>query len=84
MQDLLLNHTPLPETASPHMLSPTVIAAVHSKVEDLAYLETLSRENVDMKTHFADLFPDDIPHIDELPTDVYYHFRLKDPNLVIA
>ncbi|GBE82423.1 hypothetical protein SCP_0408070 [Sparassis crispa] len=44
---------------------------------------TLKSENHKIKNEFSDLFPDDIPHLDELPTDVYHHFVLKDPNMFI-
>ncbi len=64
--------------------SPHTVAAVRERVELLAFQERLDRENIDMKAEFADLFPDDIPHIDRLPNDVYHRFVLKDPNLVIA
>ncbi|RDX45043.1 hypothetical protein OH76DRAFT_1358533, partial [Lentinus brumalis] len=57
---------------------------VRQHVELLAFQERLQRENIDIKEEFADLFPDDIPHIDRLPDDVYHRFILKDPNMVIA
>ncbi len=47
-------------------------------------LDILAKENKSMHKTFADIFPDDIPHINELPTDIYHHFRLKDPYAVIA
>ncbi|GBE88839.1 hypothetical protein SCP_1402470 [Sparassis crispa] len=40
-------------------------------------------ENAAMKSEFASLFPDDIPHLDDLPTNIYHHFTLKDPEIVI-
>ena len=58
--------------------------AVHVRVEMLVSLQTLAWENVAMKAKFADWFPDDIPHISHLPTDVYHCFVLKDANMVIS
>ncbi|KAI0694024.1 hypothetical protein C8T65DRAFT_744540 [Cerioporus squamosus] len=63
------------------------IAAVNDVDENtvaaLAHMETLDRENTSMKLEFADLFPDDIPHINHLLTDVYHRFILKDANMTI-
>ncbi len=60
------------------------VAAVRERVELLAFQETLERENTTIKEKYADLFPDDIPHIDVLPDTVYHRFELKDANMVIA
>ncbi|TBU21267.1 hypothetical protein BD311DRAFT_678809, partial [Dichomitus squalens] len=70
--------TTVPDTTS------LTISAVCAHVECLALLETLDRENTAMKTTFSDQFPSDIPHIDQLPSDVHHRFILKDANLVIA
>ncbi|THG94742.1 hypothetical protein EW026_g6787 [Hermanssonia centrifuga] len=59
------------------------IAAVKEKIEELAFLETLTNEDRRMKSAFADCFPSDIPHLDELPTNVYHQIKLKDPNMKI-
>ena len=64
-------------------VSACVVAAVRARVEDLALLERLAREDTAMKERFADCFPSDIPHINRLPTDVYHEFNLKDPNQTI-
>ncbi|GBE82208.1 hypothetical protein SCP_0405910 [Sparassis crispa] len=64
----------------------TVASAVHAIrkcTEELAYQDTLKAENRKVKEEFRDLFPDDIPHLDELPTNVYHQFLLKDPNMFI-
>ncbi len=61
-----------------------VIAAVRHRIELLAFQERLDRENVKVKAEFADLFPNDIPHIDHLPSDVYHRFVLKDADMVIV
>ncbi|EIW59628.1 uncharacterized protein TRAVEDRAFT_81080, partial [Trametes versicolor FP-101664 SS1] len=60
------------------------VATVRERVEELAFLETLKREDVAMKTQFTDCFPDDIPHLDSLPKDEYHHIRLKDANMTIV
>ncbi|TFK78691.1 hypothetical protein K466DRAFT_570675 [Polyporus arcularius HHB13444] len=43
---------------------------VRDRVEQLAFQETLVREDATMKAEFVDLFPEDIPHINHLPSDV--------------
>ena len=47
-------------------------------------MEQLKQEDANLKQQYADRSPDDIPHIDKLPTDVYHWIRLKDANLVIS
>jgi hypothetical protein len=37
-----------------------------------------------MKQIFADRFPDDLPPVDDLPTDVYHWITLKDTNRTFA
>ncbi|THG94041.1 hypothetical protein EW026_g7348 [Hermanssonia centrifuga] len=61
-----------------------IVASIRQRIDELALLDILARENKQMRDTFSDIFPDDIPHINELPTDVYHRFRLKDPNAVIA
>ncbi|PSR71874.1 hypothetical protein PHLCEN_2v12251, partial [Hermanssonia centrifuga] len=65
-------------------LEEDIVASIQGRIEQLALMDVLAKENQQMRTKFADCFPDDIPHLNELPTDVYHHFRLKDPNAVIA
>ncbi|THG93879.1 hypothetical protein EW026_g7472 [Hermanssonia centrifuga] len=62
----------------------SLLAAIHQRVDQLALMDVLTRENREMRALYSDCFPDDIPHISELPTDVYHRFKLKDPNAVIA
>ncbi len=62
----------------------SVVAAIQRRIGEIALLDILARENKQMRSRFADCFPDDIPHVNELPTDVYHRFCLKDPNAVIA
>ncbi|KAJ3884835.1 hypothetical protein GG344DRAFT_60102 [Lentinula edodes] len=59
-----------------------VAAAVRSRIEQLAVLENLQRRGEDLKSRFADVFGD-IPHIDELPTDITCDISLKDANLTM-
>ncbi|TFK78299.1 hypothetical protein K466DRAFT_452471, partial [Polyporus arcularius HHB13444] len=72
--------------ADRHTVDASTCAAtlVRDRVEQLAFQETLVREDTAMKAEFVDLFPEDIPHINHLPSDVYHRFVLKDPDMVIA
>ncbi|KIK36766.1 hypothetical protein CY34DRAFT_32780, partial [Suillus luteus UH-Slu-Lm8-n1] len=49
----------------------------------LANKEHLERLDKEMRRKYDDRFPEDIPHIDELPTDVVHRIKLKDPNAII-
>jgi len=60
-----------------------VVTMVKDRIEVLASVEELRKLDATMKQKFADRFPADIPHIDELPTDVLYRVKLKDANKVI-
>lgn len=64
--------------------SAAIIAAIRERVEELATLEQLKAEDAAMKTRYVDLFPDDIPHVNQLPTDVWHDINLKDANLTIV
>ncbi len=71
--------------ANVHELSfDDIVAAIQQQVDELDMLKILARENAEMRLRFEDCFFSDIPHLDELPTDVYHRFRLIDPNMVIA
>ncbi|GBE85803.1 Transposon Tf2-1 polyprotein [Sparassis crispa] len=59
------------------------VQAIRQRAEDLAYQGSLKSHNTAMKHEFHDLFPDDIPHLNDLPTNIYHRFTLKDPNMVI-
>ncbi|KAK7678084.1 hypothetical protein QCA50_018877 [Cerrena zonata] len=61
-----------------------VVVAIRQRVEELALLELFAKHEAKMREEFADCFPLNIPHIDDLPCDTYHRFHLKDPNLVIA
>ncbi len=61
-----------------------VIAAVRQRVEELAFLENLKREDASFKSQFADCFPPDIPPTHQLPSDVFHEINLKDANMTIV
>ncbi|KAJ8455559.1 hypothetical protein ONZ51_g12409 [Trametes cubensis] len=63
--------------------SPSCVAAVRERVERLALQEQLSREDAEMKKRFADCFPADIPHLDDLPSDIFHEINLKNANMTI-
>ncbi|PSR74302.1 hypothetical protein PHLCEN_2v9954 [Hermanssonia centrifuga] len=76
-----------PNTAAQHiheLSTDDIVAAIQQRVDELDMLAVLARENAEMRHCFDDCFPSDIPHLNELPTDVYHRFRLVDPNMVIA
>ena len=56
-----------------------VITAVWIRVETLAAQERLDQMLDVVKTKYSKVF-NPIPHVDELPTDVYCHIKLKDIN----
>lgn len=60
------------------------VNAVHASIARLALEERLKREEVNMRDEFQDLFQSRLPHIDEVPDNVYHRFKLKDPDMVIA
>jgi hypothetical protein len=59
------------------------LAALRQRIEALTAREQLNRLDVAVKTKYSDVF-DAIPHLDELPTDVYCRIKLKDPYKIIA
>ncbi|EIW63360.1 uncharacterized protein TRAVEDRAFT_114523, partial [Trametes versicolor FP-101664 SS1] len=78
---LMITPTPPESTSIP---PDYCVAALRERVEALAEIEMLKREDLLMKEEFADCFPEDIPHINELPTDVYHEINLKDANMTIV
>ena len=50
-----------------------VFAAVNTRIQQLASLEELKCRDAEMKKHYIDRFPADIPHCDNLPDDVLFH-----------
>ncbi|KAI0075540.1 hypothetical protein K474DRAFT_1599602, partial [Panus rudis PR-1116 ss-1] len=84
-QPFAFQHTLPTPPSFPQPMEPTTIAcAIRTRIEELALNAKLARENEKMREKFKDRFPDDIPPIHHLPTDVYHRFRLKDPNMVIV
>ncbi|OJT04019.1 Transposon Tf2-7 polyprotein [Trametes pubescens] len=73
-----------PASSSPTTNIAPITAAVRECVERLVHADTLVKANTAMKLTFADLFPDDIPPLNQLPDDVHHRFLLKDPNMRIA
>ncbi|KAF8231905.1 hypothetical protein L208DRAFT_1274899, partial [Tricholoma matsutake] len=53
-----------------------IIAMIKTRITQLAGEATLRKLNNQMKDAFADCFPSDIPHIKDLPRDVYHHIKL--------
>jgi hypothetical protein len=60
-----------------------VIAAVRVRVETLAAQEQLDTLSEAVKTKYSKVF-NPIPHMDQLPTDVYCHINLKDTSKTIT
>lgn len=59
-----------------------VAAVVHARVEQLSEMERLTKLGADIKARFADVFGD-IPHMEELPTDITCNISLKDANMTM-
>ncbi|OJT06787.1 hypothetical protein TRAPUB_2361 [Trametes pubescens] len=78
-----ISHDAAASDGAAHLVG-TVRAGAEARAKSLAFAETLEDENLNMKARFKDLFLKDIPHINQLPTNVYHRFILKDPNLAIA
>jgi urease gamma subunit len=57
---------------------PDIVATIHQQIENLATMEILKQLGKDVVTEFKDVF-EPIPHIDDLPMDVYCRIKLKDP-----
>ncbi|KAG2737965.1 hypothetical protein P692DRAFT_20702742, partial [Suillus brevipes Sb2] len=76
-----------------HKPSVTIPIPTHGQVRQLrknvvrelktANKEHLERLNKEMRRKYADRFPEDIPHINQLPTDIVHRITLKDPNKII-
>jgi hypothetical protein len=54
-----------------------VVAAIRTRIETLTSLEQLNRMGEAVKEKYKDVFSP-IPHLDDLPTDVYCRIKLKD------
>jgi hypothetical protein len=65
------------------VLEVNVVTAVRVHMETLAAQEQLDYMLEAVKTKYVKVF-NPIPHVDELPTDVYCCIKLKDPNKTFA
>ncbi|KAG1857406.1 hypothetical protein F4604DRAFT_1589940, partial [Suillus subluteus] len=67
--------------------TPNVVGLLRRRIDTLAFIEAnkehLERLDKEMRRKYEDRFPDDIPHIDQLPTDIVHRITLKDPNKII-
>ena len=54
-----------------------VIMAVQTWIAELASLAKLQHLDKSFKAKFEDRFPTDIPHVRDLPTNVYHHIELR-------
>lgn len=61
-----------------------VAALVCESIEELVFAKTLHHEDAGFKAEFTDCFPSDIPHLNDLPTDVFHEINLKDANMTIV
>jgi hypothetical protein len=63
------------------------MSVLHQRIDVLAFIQTnkaqLDRLDKEMHQKYNDCFPDDIPHINQLPTDIVHRIRLKDPKKII-
>lgn len=61
-----------------HTMGPTcIIAAVQMWITELATMAELLHLNGSFKTKYKDHFPTDIPHVCDLPMDVYHCIELQ-------
>ena len=60
--------------------TPDIVGAIRGRIEELALIETLKKEDSKLREEFKDLF-EAIPHVNELPTDCLAEIQIKDPNL---
>jgi hypothetical protein len=60
-----------------------LVAAIRDQIETLNTQEQLDRLSDAVKEKYKDVFSP-IPHLDDLPTDVYCHIRLKDATKTFA
>ena len=57
--------------------------ALDDRLYVLAVLGDLQKYDRELREEFTDRFPLDIPHVTNLPDDVFHRFRLKDPEKII-
>jgi hypothetical protein len=54
-----------------------LISAIKVRIDQLAQKELLQTLDKKYKRKFEDRFPKDIPHTDQLPTNVYHNIDIK-------
>jgi len=63
--------------------SPDLIASICTRIEQLAGQKILLTLNAMYIAKYSDCFPSNIPHLRDLPKDVYHHIEIK-PELPIS
>ena len=56
---------------------PDMVGAIKTRIQDLVAIADLQKLDKSFKHQFADQFPSDIPHIKDLPQNVYHNIELK-------
>ena len=56
---------------------PVVLGLIRMRIEELVFRSRLKKMDKRMKRQYQAQFPPDIPHISELPTNVYHHIQVK-------
>ena len=56
------------------------LGAIKTRIETLAFEDSLRREDTKLREEFKDLFKP-IPHVNDLPTDFVAEIKLKDPGI---
>jgi hypothetical protein len=56
---------------------PDVVASIKARIKQLAGEADLQKLDKAFKQRFADQFPSDIPHVKDLPRNVYHNIELK-------
>jgi hypothetical protein len=60
-----------------------IVGLVTTRIHQLAAEERLAKLDQKFKKRFADRFPSDLPHVQDLPHDVYHHIEVK-PGIPIS
>jgi hypothetical protein len=63
--------------------NPNFISLITTRIQQLAAEARLTKLDQKFKHNFADRFPSDIPHVCNLPNDVYHHIDVK-PGIPIS
>ena len=54
-----------------------IVGLIKTHIEQLAAMSRLAKLDKKYKEKYANLFPTDIPHVCNLPTDMYHHIDVK-------